>query len=453
MAGLATDIWEFRATAGDANAGGGFDTASGGTDFSDQDSAQLQLTDLVTGGIGSTALSSVVGGFTAAMIGNYIQIRSGTNVVAGFYRVTAHTDTNNVTIDRAADDGVGGISGGAGDLGGALDVFLDSFFDNVNTFIAGNTVHVKNDGTMTLTENIAVIVDGVKLLKIRIEGYNTTRGDQPKGANRPAIACGSNTFNFDFMWQIENLILTGTAVSVLSVTRSSIVKNVKSTNSSGTSNRRAIRMDSTRIVILACEAISTNGEGIAVDQGSATIISCYLHDSVDGINHVGESTIHVTNCIFDTNTAGIKGSNNDGLVVTGCTFYNNTDGIKDGGSGDVEGYAFFNNIFDANTTGINIGDASDIFMDNNLYDNTTDVTGTRKGKGPNSVTGDPGLTDPANGDFTLGSGSNAINAALQVGTDVGAVGDYKTNIGVDQDDVSAGGAGIGSPRGLRGGLH
>ena len=51
------------------------------------------------------------------------------------------------------------------------------------------------------------------------------------------------------------------------------------------------------------------------------------------------------------------------------------------------------------------------------------------------------FTDAANGDFTLGSGSPAIDAGLQVGVNTGAVGDYKVNIGADQDDVVAAGGG------------
>ena len=42
-------------------------------------------------------------------------------------------------------------------------------------------------------------------------------------------------------------------------------------------------------------------------------------------------------------------------------------------------------------------------------------------------------------DFTVASGSNALDAALQIGTNQGATGDYKLNIGADQDDNTAGG--------------
>lgn len=410
MAGLATDIWEFRAASGAANAGGGFDTASGGTDYSNQDSAQLQLTDLATGGIGSTALSSATGGLTAAMIGNYIQIRSGTNVVAGWYRVTAHTDTNNVTIDRAADDGVGGVASGSGDLGGAMDVLTDTFVDDASTLVAGNTIHIKNDGTMTLTAAAPnTQKDGTLLLPITIEGYNTTRGDVPTATNRPVIAAGANVFRFDDFWHFKNLIITTTNSLGMDTDSFCLYRNMKSTNSSGTANRNAFTVELSSTLI-ECEAISTNGVGIDAGSRDTRIVSCYLHDSITGIDTNTHDSHVIIGCIFDTCTNGmLVSTGSDGGIVYGCTFYSCTTGISAAAECDV--WAIINNIFDACTDGIIWGDADRSgFIDYNCWDNSTDVTNVAKG--PNSVTGDPGLTDPANGDFTLGGGSNCLNTGL-----------------------------------------
>ena len=46
-----------------------------------------------------------------------------------------------------------------------------------------------------------------------------------------------------------------------------------------------------------------------------------------------------------------------------------------------------------------------------------------------------------NEDFTVGSGSNALDAGAQVGTNTGLTGDYKWNVGADQDDNTAAGGG------------
>ena len=56
-----------------------------------------------------------------------------------------------------------------------------------------------------------------------------------------------------------------------------------------------------------------------------------------------------------------------------------------------------------------------------------------------AVNADPDFTDAPNQDFTVGSGSPVLDTGIQVGTDTGAVGDYKWNIGTDQDDNAAGG--------------
>lgn len=395
------------------------DGGGGGQDYSQQDAAQLQLTDLVTSGIGVKVLTSVTGGFTALMVDNYIHIRSGTNVTAGWYRITVHTDTNTVTLEDAPDDGVGGISGGSGDLGGAIDILTDFFIDSGGVVIAGNTIYV-NSETMTLTGSIGAATGGTALLSITVEGYKTTRGDDPVGANRPLIICGANGFAFGSHWHFENFIITITTTTGLVGLNSLHVHNCKITNTSVSANRRCIRSDAVYGLIITCDLENTNGEGVAVDQGQVLVIACYFHDSDSGVGHSGEHRVCVINCVFDTCTAGVKGGN--GLVynqIVGNTFYNCTTGILEGTTNF--GTYCFNNIFDACTTGISFGDACDNnFIDYNCYDTTTDVVGTRRGKGPNSITGDPGLTDPANGDFTLGDGSNCLNAGADVNDLTGA---------------------------------
>lgn len=120
MAINASMQWWIRQSGNVLN-GGGFDSAvtNAGTNYADQDAPQLSLTDLATPSANSTTLTSATGGFTAAMIGNVIRIASGTNFTAGYYVVTAYTDTNTVTLDRTpspADIG----SSGVGRLGGAF---------------------------------------------------------------------------------------------------------------------------------------------------------------------------------------------------------------------------------------------------------------------------------------------------------------------------------------------
>ena len=77
MAITADAQWWIRTDGNDLN-GAGFDSTIGGygTNYSDQATAQLTLTDLATSGAGSTTLTSATGGFTSAMVGNAIRTKS-----------------------------------------------------------------------------------------------------------------------------------------------------------------------------------------------------------------------------------------------------------------------------------------------------------------------------------------------------------------------------------------
>src|SRR3954462_191554 len=100
MALPVASVWEIRTGGSDSN-GGGWNNRTPGTsvDYSQQDSAQLTLTDLAAAST-STTLTSATGGFTAAMVGSILQIASGTNAVVGFYEITVYTSSTQVTLDR-----------------------------------------------------------------------------------------------------------------------------------------------------------------------------------------------------------------------------------------------------------------------------------------------------------------------------------------------------------------
>lgn len=151
MAINASMQWWIRQS-GNALNGGGFDSAvtNAGTNYADQDAPQLSLTDLATSAANSTTLTSATGGFTSAMIGNVIRIASGTNFTAGYYVVTAYTDTNTVTLDRTPSS-AGAGSSGVGRLGGAFSQPWASLANSGPTIAtplaAGHTVNVRGSGS------------------------------------------------------------------------------------------------------------------------------------------------------------------------------------------------------------------------------------------------------------------------------------------------------------------
>ena len=188
MAITADAQWWIRTDGDDLN-GAGFDsTISGyGTNYADQATAQLTLTDLATSGAGSTTLTSATGGFTSAMVGNAIQIVSGTNVTNGYYFVTGYTSSGSVTVDRAPDNGGGGISSGNGKLGGAWaspEVAISVAHANglspttPSPLLAGNTVNIRGSGTDNPSSpdytfsNWSKITSGSTTNFIKFIGYN-----------------------------------------------------------------------------------------------------------------------------------------------------------------------------------------------------------------------------------------------------------------------------------------
>lgn len=433
-------VWEYRATDGAANNGGCYDLGDdGGTDYSDQNNAQLSLTDLAMTAAGTT-LTSVTGGFTAAMVDNCIHITSGTNFVAGFYEITVRTDTNTVTIDRDATSGGNGSSG-TGAVGGALDIIIDN---HVESHVAGNKMYIKNDGqgTMTLTETASTNNDGTQTSPIQYEGYNTSRGDEPVGTNRPQIDNGGNFWGGDNAWHWSHLRVTATSSNTLGPDDDTRILNVQAFNTSGTANRDAINV-STRSQVIHSELKSTNGDAMEATGSSIRFINNYVHDSDDGLSSQGFGVDIIANNIFDTiANEAIEFTTNNLSDIMNNTFYNFGIAIK---ATDSNRMVVVNNLLDTGTTGFSWGSeelASNLF-DYNVYSNISGSDVVNVTKGSHSVTSDITLTDPSNGDFTLPDSSPAEGVAMQVSPDQGlkAGVDTNWNIGQDQTDTQAGGGG------------
>ncbi len=99
MAIGATMQWRIRAGGNELN-GGGYDpqVSGAGTDYTDQDSPQVSVTDGVTNG--TTTVTSATASFTSAMIGNVIRIAGD-----GYYVITARGSSTSITVDRSTANG------------------------------------------------------------------------------------------------------------------------------------------------------------------------------------------------------------------------------------------------------------------------------------------------------------------------------------------------------------
>jgi len=395
MAISTTAVWEMR-NGGDNTNGGFYRSDAGTTDYSQQDTAQLSLTDLASDGAG-TGISSATGGFTAAMVGNGFRIESTGTFTAGWYEITAYTDTNNVTIDRSAG---ATKSGGAGKVGGAVALPTDALLE---TFSPGNTLWVEA-GTYTFTGSVALSKSGAQNNHIRIIGYNTTRGDDPVGTDAPLFAFGAYSFTSGFYWDLHHLRATGTGTFLFKVYNGCIITDLDGETTSGASTSAPINMAGAAL-LLRCYSKSASGCGVYATAAYGVAQDCYFYDSARG-GYTTQFAVTFNSCVADSCTTGFEVGNV--CRVTNSTIYNATTGIKSGAANF--GQYFFDNIFDTCTLGIEATGANyRLLSGNNFYNCTTRVSAAYLEEGYGFTTDDPAFTNAPGGDLSTGASMQRVH--------------------------------------------
>ena len=301
-------------------------------------------------------------------------------------------------------------------------------------------------GTYTLDSAYATAgTPGTVTANIQIIGVKSGTTNEPPvfsdwafTTDRPVFAAAAFGTSFGAFWRISNIIVTTTEATGLTTAADCGVINVKATNSSGSADRSAIRLTGTQGYVLNSEGISTLGEAFHLGNG-VRAISCYGHDSKVVFSSLS-TVLKVINSVADTSITGIGLGATDDAFIVNNTLYNCTTGISGTTSDDN---LIVNNFIGNCTTGVSFdSDFSTNFLDYNQWSFNTADTSTAT-KGNNAITGDISLGDPDGGNFTLPSGAASLDAGIQIGTNEGVVGDYKWNIGVDQDDNTAAGGGGG----------
>jgi hypothetical protein len=408
----AATVWEVR-TAGVGTNGCGFNpsNATPGTDFSVQDAAQDSGTDLATAdGIpasGGCIVTSATHNFVDADEGNLIHItEAGDGFTVGWYEIVS-TDTNAATLDRACGTD-GAKTGGDWAYGGACDLDSSTYSSEIfAAMTAGNTIYIlgyAGDAVDYTPGEAITVTAGTDGVPINIIGYITSRTTVPTGTNRPSIDMEANALTTGNYNSTKNIIFTGTAATMWNASTSSIVFNCKATNTSGTANR--VALTSAVASIFNSEFSSTNGYCLQFTNASF-VYGSYIHDSTSKCVNVGGSSVSFINNIFDT--CGISGiyanaaARND-LRIIGNTFYGADD--ADAEAIDLANgnkWLVVNNIF-ANWYEAIAREGAQLIEDYNMfYSNEADgVT-----LGPNSVAEDPGFTDAANANFTVGANAKA----------------------------------------------
>lgn len=431
--------WEIQTGGSDTN-GGGFVEGSSGTDYSQQTSPQLSLSDGMC--MGTTNLNSSTGGFTAAMVGNILYLFS-TSGGAEWYEITAYVDTNNVTLDRVGpyDGGmtvnVGGCLATPGGLGQAV----------VNTVssVHGQEVWIKS-GTYTLTNATANTSGGpCNFTSGRVAlfaGYNTTRGDldnQTERTNKPVIDAGTQT-------SITVLELSAGHTSRVVAVRNVVVDGNSNASVTGLSHLSGSGYREGSINInchaVACATGFGANKSYSCEADSCTYgftgaaYDCVAHNGTDGFR--GGPNVR---CLAYRNTTGFTGVASNAI---NCTAANNTS------VGFFSSYQrmFVNNLAVGNGIGFDFDGSRRCASFNMVaYNNTTDFdlvlddySMSRMWNQFTTLTADP-FTDAANDDYSLNDTAGGGAVLKQLGMSIPGQTKDTPDFGAVQTNITGGGGG------------
>lgn len=486
MAINAAAVWRIRTDGSDEN-GAGYDaTISGaGTDYSDQAASQLALTDLATSGAGVTTLTSVTGGFTSAMIGNAIRIRSGTNFQTGYYYITARTDTNTVTLDRTPSSGAAG-SGGSGKVGGAA-LTLRKIFNSANAAgekcVAGNTVYVRGAGSdspsaddyATTSNHFTPVSGDATSGFVKVIGYN----------GRPRMSeNGLFFYNMSYFW-FENLFITATGATnasfgLIYVANTATIKNcVLFTNNQAA--LRGVNFESGRGEVIDSEiyghasAPTASSGADAVNFGTDSggkVVGCYIHHMggkgvvCAGIygGVVADTIIYACEGISIDVTLTSATSSTPGWAVKNDTIDAGKDhGVQTTQAG-LDGLELFNTII-SNHVGsgkkglaVTAGTAAEndrrkrLVDYNDLYNNTANYENVSAGA--NDLNVDPEYTSAAGADWSVGTNLKAKGFPGAGAAVIRKSATYSyVDIGAAQREEPAAGGGLLVHPGMSGGMR
>jgi len=407
MALPATTVWEVRTDGNDAN-GGGFVTGASGTDRSQQAAAQIAYTDLVIGGT-TTELTSAAFPFSAAEVGNILNVTGGTGFTTGWYQVVS-VAAGVATMDRSV--GTGGSTGGTGNLGGA---FLTIAQGLTLSTVAGMMVYVRG-GTYNITTALSPASLG-GAYRTRLVGYATTRGDL--GQPIISVTAAIDGLTPGLGWTFENLELDGTSVGLRGVNPTTVHGTLVNCHIHHFV-QYGLSASYEYWSLIRCE-VDHNNVGIW-SNAVGGVMDCWVHDNTsDGVAVF--TTGRVTGNVIANNGGHGLIYNYGGLILNNILYGNGGDGIR-----ATQSYSFNigagvceNNIL-VNNGGYGINQptaqthADYPWIDYNAFYNNTSGARQNVNASPHDVTltGDP-FTNAAGDDFTLNNTAGAGAACRGAG--------------------------------------
>lgn len=433
-------------------------TPTGGVfsvDYSQQTSAKFTYTDMVIGGVDTTQFTSVANPVTPVMVGNIINVTSGTGFTVQRVQVTNFTLAGLIaTCDKSL--GTAASTGGNGKLGGAIGS-TSVITALTQSLVAGNHVYLKGTFTLTATTTVTASAKGdLTNGRITVEGFTTVPGQRD---GRVSITTATNstvllTFNDNDYFHLIHLSLSNSAATkgngINFATAGSTPFYIEDCVIDGCSTGVSGAVGSVSHYYVGVEIKNCNGTAGVTNTAGASqnwyFYGCDIHDNTGpGVRlTTSTSVVFAFRTIFDTNS--------DGVIHTGatstyefdfqhCTFVDNSsDGIEITATSGTVTTTLMNNVFYGNGGyGVNSGETNVEMVIRvncfNAYGSNT--SGARNnlvaGRSDVTLTADP-FTNKASRNFapnnTAGGGAllraAAFPGAFQNGTttsyaDIGAV--------------------------------
>ena len=352
----ANTLWHVRPSGSSTN-GGGYIVGSGTTDYSQQDAAQVAVTDGVANG--TTTITSATANFTAAMVGNTIYISGGTgSISANRYQIATRVSATEITVDRST-----GLTTGTGvtlNVGGALDVLATA----ESAMVADNDISIYSGSYAALGSTVTFDVAATGA-----GGGSRVYGEGP---SQPVITSSTNsvallTLNNADYYTIENIKFTHTAG-----TRGHAI--------TGTTSLSAPLLITGNTFDGVLSALNVNSNG----PGSVKFVGNDVRNttSTTGAVNIGTGTdVELCHNLFADNTASnsaaIYGDNVFNVRIHHNRFANNEYGIRSTSSSQNVTCRIVNNSFyDHGDDAIEIAATSGTCWvgidDNVIYDATSE---------------------------------------------------------------------------------
>lgn len=434
MALAANCAWELRPT-GTTTGSGGFVSGLGGTDYSQSDSPLFTGTDLAstTGTATAPVVTSAARPFIAADVGNTIRVTAGTSFTTAIYQIVS-VSAGAATLDKAVGSAAT-LTAGTFTLGGAIGPTA-TMTQLASAVAPGNTVWIT--GTFSSFPSISFTVNGTTALPIVIEGYQTTRGDTPQGANRPKLTLATSAaLTVTAQYQVKNIQVTGKPNGACLTLNGAgaMAFNCKFFHNNLTVlNNNALTLNAANSFAINCEATSIKGAGINVGASPTSVHNCYVHDSDIGIDATaaGISCTITNNVIESCTTAAIRSASGNQSLIQNNTLYGSERKTGSGivGTSTWAGLKVYSNIVYGFATGISMFDTTSVrFGDGNMFfNNATDAVNWTLGA--NETTGtNPGFVSLAQL-FGIGSATSSTTTLTDTGANFSTVVDNRDFVNI-----------------------